>query len=96
MIMHKIKFLRENYSQNYNEIQCISNPPKYKITDFISQSTIFIYIGTDQSGECSMTTHEVVVDTTYPVSGKLTCGPVYDMVRMKNNTFVFYGRISLS
>ena len=43
-----------------------------------------------------MTTHEVVVDTTYPVSGKLTCGPVYDMVRMKNNTFVFYGRISLS
>jgi len=43
-----------------------------------------------------MTTHEFVVDTTYPVSGKLTCGPVYDMVRMKNNTFVFYGRISLS
>jgi hypothetical protein len=30
-----------------------------------------------------MTTHEFVVDTTHPVSGKLTCGPVYDMVRIK-------------
>ena len=76
--------------------ECISNPPKYKITDFIVQFIIIICIGTDQSGECSMTTHDFVVDTTYPVSGKITCGPVYDMVRLKNNTFMFYGRISLS
>jgi len=77
--MHKIKFLRENY----NEASASLMPQKYNTTDFISQSIIFICIGTDQSGECSMTTHEFVVDTTYPVSGKITCGPVYDMVRMK-------------
>ncbi|VDI27589.1 Hypothetical predicted protein, partial [Mytilus galloprovincialis] len=40
----------------------------------------FIWVmGTDKSGECSMTSREIIVDTTYPVSGELACGPDYNM-----------------
>ena len=34
----------------------------------------------DKSGECSLTSHRFVVDTTPPTDGKLTCGPNYQMV----------------
>ncbi|CAG2228792.1 unnamed protein product [Mytilus edulis] len=40
----------------------------------------FIWVmGTDKSGECSMTSREIIVDTTYPESGELACGPDYNM-----------------